>query len=167
MGASAGTKIVARIPASRAAQATACPWLPALAATTPAARSASPSVEILLYAPRILNEPVRWRFSAFSETSRSASRENVSDRNTGVTRATPSRRARAASMSRRPGAVPVANVEHLLEDLLYRGKRVELPPLHGIEHAPKLGIVADRPLEMQLRPRRRDREDLLRQVPPA
>src|SRR5262245_16305767 len=117
------------MPASRAAHATACPWLPALAATTPAARSASPSVEILLNAPRILNEPVRCRFSAFSDTSRPASRENVSDRNTGVIRATPSRRSRAASTSRRDGAVPVANVEHLLEDLLHRRERVELASL--------------------------------------
>ena len=71
-------KIVAAIPASRAAHATACPWFPALAATTPAARSFSPSVEIVLNAPRILNEPVRWRFSAFSTTGRPDSRENVS-----------------------------------------------------------------------------------------
>ena len=67
--------------------------------TTPAARSRSPSEEILVNAPRILNEPVRWRFSALSTTSRPARRENVSERKTGVTRATPSSRARAASMS--------------------------------------------------------------------
>ena len=78
VGASCGMKIVAAIPASRAAQATAWPWFPALAATTPALRSFSPSVEIVLYAPRILNEPVRWRFSAFSRTWRPVSRENVS-----------------------------------------------------------------------------------------
>ena len=57
-------KTVARIPASRAAQATACPWLPAVAATTPAACSASDSDAIVFTAPRTLNEPVRWRFSA-------------------------------------------------------------------------------------------------------
>ena len=45
------------IPSSRAANATAWPWLPALAAITPAARSASSSVASLLTAPRILNEP--------------------------------------------------------------------------------------------------------------
>src|SRR5712692_7301235 len=138
MGASAGTKIVAAIPASRAAQATACPWLPALAATTPPARSASPSVEILLKAPRILNEPVRCRFSALSATSRPASRENVSERKTGVTRATPSRQARAASMSRRSGAVTVIDVEDLLEDLLNGRERVELAPLHCVENAAEL-----------------------------
>ena len=38
IGASSGMKTVAVIPSSRAARATACPWLPALAATTPAAR---------------------------------------------------------------------------------------------------------------------------------
>ena len=52
---------VALTPASRAAHATAWPWLPALAATTPARRSSSDSVAILLTAPRILNEPVRWQ----------------------------------------------------------------------------------------------------------
>ena len=71
-------KIVAVIPASRAAQATAWPWLPALAATTPALRSSSPSVAIVLYAPRILNEPVRWRFSALRKTWRPLRREKVS-----------------------------------------------------------------------------------------
>ncbi len=79
IGASSGTKIFARIPAWRAAQATAWPWLPALAATTPAARSSSDSVAILLTAPRTLNAPVRCRFSALSETSRPTSRENVSE----------------------------------------------------------------------------------------
>ncbi len=72
-------KMVALIPSSRAAQATAWPWLPALAATTPAARSSSPSVESLLTAPRILKEPVRCRFSAFSVTDRPVRRENVSE----------------------------------------------------------------------------------------
>ncbi len=71
-------KIVALTPASRAAHATAWPWLPALAATTPARFSSSESVLILLTAPRTLNEPVRWRFSALSETWRPISRESVS-----------------------------------------------------------------------------------------
>ena len=72
-------KIRARAPASRAAQATACPWLPALAATTPAAISSGVNVEIRLYAPRTLNDPVRWRFSALSCTSRPASCDSVSE----------------------------------------------------------------------------------------
>ncbi len=79
MGASSGTNTVAGMPASRAAQATAWPWLPALAATTPAARSSSESSAMRLTAPRILKAPVRWRFSALSSTSRPVRRENVSD----------------------------------------------------------------------------------------
>jgi len=66
----------ASMPNSLAARATAWPWLPALAAITPAARSASLRLEILLTAPRILNDPVRWRFSAFSQTARPARRES-------------------------------------------------------------------------------------------
>ena len=72
--------MVAGAPSSRAAHATAWPWLPALAATTPAARSSVERVESLLTAPRILKEPVRWRFSAFRRTSRPQRREKVSDR---------------------------------------------------------------------------------------
>src|SRR2546421_27262 len=43
----------ARAPTSRAAHATAWPWLPALAATTPAARCSALSDEMRLDAPRI------------------------------------------------------------------------------------------------------------------
>jgi hypothetical protein len=52
--------------------------LPALAATTPARFSLSESEAILLTAPRILNEPVRWRFSALRLTCRPISFESVS-----------------------------------------------------------------------------------------
>ena len=72
-------KTVAAIPASRAAHATAWPWLPALAAITPAARSSADRVAIVFTAPRILKAPVRWRFSAFSCTLRPARRESVSE----------------------------------------------------------------------------------------
>ena len=75
------------MPSSRAAQATACPWLPALAAITPASRCAGESSDSLLTAPRILNEPVRCRFSAFSQNTRPARRDNVSDSSSGVRRA--------------------------------------------------------------------------------
>ena len=51
-------RIVAGTRASRAAHATACPWLPALAATTPATRSSAESAATLFTAPRTLNEPV-------------------------------------------------------------------------------------------------------------
>jgi hypothetical protein len=99
---------VARTPASRAAQATACPWFPALAATTPARRSLADSAAILFSAPRTLNEPVRWRFSAFSHTGRSQRRVSVSDRKAGVTRATPSTTFQAACTSASAGRGTVA-----------------------------------------------------------
>src|SRR5436190_22684636 len=98
-----------------------------------------------LYAPRILNDPVRWRFSAFRCTSRPASRDNVSERYTGVTRATPSRRVRAASMSGSVGAVSVAaNSEHLLQDLTNCAQRVELAPLNLVKEPAQLRVVLNR-----------------------
>ena len=45
-GADSGMNTVAEQPSSRAASATPCAWLPALAATTPRARSASVSREM-------------------------------------------------------------------------------------------------------------------------
>src|SRR5215218_4617189 len=157
-------KIVARAPTSRAAHATAWPWFPALAATT-FCRSSGKSVAILFTAPRILKEPVRWRFSALSHTERPTRRPIASEELTGVTRAIPSIRARAASMSARVGAIFVGiavrvDVEHLLHDLSHRGQRVELPPLDLVEQASKLGVVRDRALQVQLCPRARDREHL-------
>ena len=59
IGASSGTKIRAWTPAWRAAHATAWPWLPALAAITPASRSASERNASRFTAPRTLNAPVR------------------------------------------------------------------------------------------------------------
>ena len=51
------------LPSRDAASATPCAWLPALAATTPRARSAGDRLAMRTYAPRILNDPVRCRFS--------------------------------------------------------------------------------------------------------
>ena len=58
-----GHATVAVVPAKLAASATPCAWLPALAATTPWRRCSSVSREMRGYAPRILNEPARCRFS--------------------------------------------------------------------------------------------------------
>src|ERR671932_2915056 len=136
---------VARAPASRAAQATAWPWFPALAVTTPAVRSASESEPTLFTAPRILKEPVRCRFSALRTTGRRDMRVSVSDEYTGVTRATPSSRSRAAWMSASVGAVRTAiallHLEHLLHDLSHRGQRVELAPLDLAEQPTKLRVL--------------------------
>src|SRR5690242_10049676 len=160
-------KIVARTPASRAAQATAWPWLPALAATTPALRSFSESVAILLTAPRILNEPVRCRFSAFSQTSRPMRVESVSVPYTGVTRAWPSSRARASRISLSPGAVFVFKLEHLSHDLANGGERVQLARLHLVEQPAQRLVVGNRALEVRLGARRSDREHLAGEVLPA
>src|SRR3954451_20996341 len=138
MGASRGMKTVAEMPSSRAAQATAWPWFPALAAITPAARSLSSSVDSLFTAPRILNEPVRWRFSALSQTFVPVRREKVPEPYTGVTRARPSSRSRAASMSASVGAVIVANAKHLLQNLTNGCQRVERSLLHLVEQAAEL-----------------------------
>ena len=51
------------------ANATPCAWFPAEAATTPCFFSSSDNDFILKYAPRILNEPVFCRNSAFRYTS--------------------------------------------------------------------------------------------------
>ena len=50
-------RIVARVPHSRAASATAWAWLPEVAASTPAARCSAVSDEIALYAPRNFERP--------------------------------------------------------------------------------------------------------------
>src|SRR5436190_192051 len=85
--------------AERAANATAWAWFPADGATTPAARSAGLSDRILVYAPRILKEPVRCWFSNFSHTSPPHRRVKVSERSVGVRWATPERPSAAARMS--------------------------------------------------------------------
>src|SRR5207302_1438157 len=111
----------------------------------------------------------RCRFSALRRTGRPASRDSVSDGKTGVTRATPSSRSRARSISGSPGAASVAIVdpEDLLEYLAHRGQRVELTRLHLGEEPPQLGVVRDRTLEVAARAARRDREHLPREVRPA
>src|ERR671918_1108917 len=167
MGALSGTKIVAVMPASRAAQATAWPWLPALAATTPAERSSGVRLAIVLTAPRILKAPVRCRFSALSSTSRPARRDSVSDGKTGVTRTRSRRRSRASAIALGVGAV-VTDTKHLLHDLPDRGQGVELPPLHLVEQPLQLRVVAYRGLEVRLRATGRHGEHFTRQIaPPA
>jgi len=53
-GVVAGTKMLPLMPSRAQANATPWPWLPALAAMTPAARCDSSNWEMRLYAPRIL-----------------------------------------------------------------------------------------------------------------
>ena len=74
----------ARTPRRAAATATACAWLPALAAQTPAFSTASGRRSIAFVAPRTLNEPVRCRHSALSITSPPNRRESSPERRIGV-----------------------------------------------------------------------------------
>ena len=80
---------VERTPSSEEASATPCAWLPALAATTPAARSSGSSPAIRTYAPRSLKEPVRWRFSHLKWTGAPTSRDRYRLPSIAVTRDTP------------------------------------------------------------------------------
>ena len=102
-GAFSGMKTVELVPSSDAASAT--PWalLPALAATTPRSRSAGLSPAIRTYAPRSLNDPVRWRFSHLSSTGPPTSSPRTRDAASGVTCVTPRSSSRAAVMSARVG----------------------------------------------------------------
>src|SRR4051794_4527597 len=145
-------KTVAWIPGSRAAQATAWPWLPSVAATAPSPRSTAVSEASVLNAPRTSNQPVRWRSSAFSRTSQPVSRDSVAEPYTGVTRARSPIRSRAASMSAIVGAVLVAKAEHLLKDRTHGAQRVELAPLDLLEQPRQLRIARDRRLEVASRP---------------
>src|SRR4051812_20461062 len=81
-------------PRTRAACARAHAWLPALPAVTPRAQP-SPSAASLFSAPRTLNDPVRWRFSALSATDAPVRSPSVSDGSTGVRLATSATAARA------------------------------------------------------------------------
>src|SRR5258705_8394563 len=100
-------KMVARMPSSAAAKATPCAWLPADAATTPRSRSVSFSWASRLYAPRILYDPVRCRFSAFRSTGTPSNSVRYRDRSSGVTSTTAETRSRAARKSARVGPVSV------------------------------------------------------------
>src|SRR5665811_1675198 len=94
-----GMKIVALVPSSEEASATPWAWFTALAATTPWARSSSDKRAIRTYAPRILKEPARCRFSHFRLTDVPAILLSHRDSSVGVTRATPCRSSRAAFRS--------------------------------------------------------------------
>src|SRR5215210_4210928 len=73
----------------------------------------------------------------------------------------PARRPRASWMSASVGAISVViDLEHLLEYLPYRSEGVELAALHLVEQAPELRVVGDRLLQVRLRPRGGDGEDL-------
>ena len=134
-------KIVACTPSSRAAHATAWPWLPALAAITPAARSAGESdasdvdgaadleragaLEVLGLEQRSRGPVARPRaprsrrpaVSARAVADPLARGLDVSERRVGLRRHRSGRR----------------EVEHRLEDLMHGGERIELAALDLVE----------------------------------
>ena len=95
-GAFTGMKTVACAPTSPAASATPWAWLPALAATTPRARSSAERREIRTYAPRTLYDPARCRFSHLSQTGPPSAALSGRDGSSGVVRVTPPSSSRAA-----------------------------------------------------------------------
>jgi len=78
----AGMTTVTGTPASRPAQAYACPALPAEIVIAPRSRSSDESEAMRESAARGLNEPVFWRFSAFRNRRSSATRRPVAARAT-------------------------------------------------------------------------------------
>src|SRR5699024_6990483 len=83
-GTSRDTAITASMPSSRATYATARPWFPVEAASTPRRRCSSDSRRILFDAPRILNAPVGWWVSNFNQTSFPTFSDRASLNTTGV-----------------------------------------------------------------------------------
>src|SRR5438270_3020967 len=125
MGAVSGMKTSQRRPRIRAAYASAWPWLPALAATTPAEHPLSPSADSLASAPRSLNDPVRWRFSVLSATVRPLRSLSVPELRTGVSRTMlPTARA-ARRMSSAVGSCAACSGSVSARD---RHHRVDLDP---------------------------------------
>src|SRR4051812_16670268 len=111
------------MPSSRAWRATACAWLPALTATTPAARSASVRWRSLLRAPRSLNDATNCRFSNLTTTVHPSTSDNVCDTALGVRTTEPAMADAAASTS---ASVSIEDVRHRDGDALRGGEVEEL-----------------------------------------
>ena len=107
-----GMNTVAAVPSRLAASATPWAWLPALAATTPRARSASVMRAIRTYAPRTLYDPARWRFSHLSQAGPARAALSGRHGSRGVVRTTPASRSRAASTSARPTSSVMTRSSH-------------------------------------------------------
>src|SRR4051794_36679850 len=124
-------KTVAVRPSSWAASATPCAWLPALAATTPRAFSSGDSRLIRVYAPRILNEPARWRFSHLRCTGPPTRSDSARLYSSGVGRTTPASTSRAARTSSRVTGEVVVDMAG--------GGAPSRPPRGGGPPAPRRG----------------------------
>src|SRR5262245_47970055 len=143
-GAESGTTTVQGTPTRRAFQATPCAMLPALAVQTPRARAFSSARARALPEPRILNEPIGWRFSSFRKICDGPS---TSSRTSGVRMAMPVIRDAAARISARPiGSIGVVasaserdrltetrSAANLRVDVLRRGDVLDREA-HGLEN---------------------------------
>ena len=94
-----GTNTIPRTPSVCIAEATAAPWLPLDAATQPLARCSSSSVNSLLNAPLILNEPVSCWFSSFNHTLASHISLKYGEYSSGVSRTCAAMRVAARATS--------------------------------------------------------------------
>ena len=125
----------------------------------------------MLTAPRILNDPVRCRFSALSsDLAAGPERQRLGGVHGGQPRAVADPLARGLDVSEGRAVViasVVGEVEHGLEDLMHGGERIELAPLDAVEQPPQLGVVGDGILQVTARARRRDREHLGREIAAA
>ena len=101
-GASAGITMVAGRFRILAAAATPWAWLPEEKATTPPPRAAAGIDDILLKAPRNLNEPVRCSISGFRKIRVPARSLSAGDDNNGVRTAKLASTRAAASISAAP-----------------------------------------------------------------
>jgi hypothetical protein len=126
IGASAGMNTSHGTPRARAANASACAWLPAEPHTTPFAH-ALPRASSLARTPRSLNDPVRCRDSALRTTSAPVISDSVADGSTGVwrTRSAPAARARAMSSAVTVAAGTAMVVARSVRE---RDHRVDLDP---------------------------------------
>ena len=79
-----GMTTTARRPRSRAASAKAWAWFPLECVTTPRFWASASRENTALAAPRILNEPVRWRFSHLKKRALPASASREAQVKTGV-----------------------------------------------------------------------------------
>ena len=89
-----GTHTVARIPRRPATSATALPWFPDEAATTPLPRCPASSLSSRLAAPRTLKDPVCWSDSSLMWVG------GAPGRSSGTTGVSPSQRTDAAECCR-------------------------------------------------------------------
>src|SRR3954451_22958690 len=111
------------MPSSRAWRAAACAWLPALTATTPAARSASVRWRSLLRAPRSLNDATNCKFSNLTTTVHPKTSDSVWDTELGVRTTAPAMAEAAASTS---ASVSIEHVGDGGGDVLRRRQVEEL-----------------------------------------